>query len=56
MDYCKQSVLIASGFDAVLSLAQGQSAYLVEGYFSMPEINLSYFGSPDGGFYVRLLQ
>ena len=56
VDYCKQSVLIASGFDAVLSLAQGQSAYLVEGYFSMPEINLVYFGAPNGGFYVRLLQ
>jgi hypothetical protein len=55
-DYCKQPVLIASGFGSVMALADGQSAYLVEGYFSMPEINLSYFGSTGGGFYVRLLQ
>jgi hypothetical protein len=55
-DYCQQSVLIATGFGSVMALADGQSAYLVEGYFSMPEINLSYFGSTGGGFYVRLLQ
>ena len=54
-DYCGQLTLVADGFDSVLSLAQNQSAYLVEGYFSMPEISLSYFGSPGGGYYVRLL-
>jgi len=54
-NYCKLSSLVASGFDAVLSLQQGQSAYVVEGYFSMPEVNLSYFGSSGGGFYVRFL-
>ncbi len=53
--YCSQSTVVANGFDAVLSLSQGQSAYLVEGYFSMPEINLAYFGSPAGGYYVRLV-
>ena len=54
-DYCAQLTLVANGFDSVLSLAQNQSAYLVEGYFSMPEISLAYFGSPGGGYYVRLL-
>jgi hypothetical protein len=54
-DYCSQSTLLAGSFDSVLSLAQNQSAYLVEGYFSMPEISLSYFGSPGGGYYVRFL-
>jgi hypothetical protein len=54
-NYCKLSTLVAAGFDALLSLPSGQSAYVVEGYFSMPEVNLSYFGSPGGGFYVRLL-
>lgn len=54
-NYCGQPTLIAGGFDAVLSLSQNQSAYLVEGYFSMPEISLSYFGAPGGGYYVRLL-
>ena len=54
-NYCKQASLIANGFDAVLSLLQGQSAYLAEGYYSMPEINLAYFGSTAGGYYVRLV-
>lgn len=54
-NYCSHSTLIASGFEAVLSLSQGQSAYLVEGYFSMPELNLAYFGSSSGGYYVRLV-
>jgi len=54
-DYCKQSTLIASGFGTVLSLLQGQSAYLVEGYFSMPEFNLTYEGATKGGFYVRFV-
>ena len=53
--YCSQASLIANGFDAVLSLLQGQSAYVAEGYYSMPEINLTYFGSTAGGYYVRLL-
>ena len=54
-NYCKFSSLVASGFDAVLSLPQGQFAYVAEGYFSMPEVNLTYFGSPGGGYYVRFL-
>ena len=54
-NYCGQPTLVAGGFDSLLSLSQNQSAYLVEGYFSMPEISLSYFGSPGGGYYVRLL-
>lgn len=54
-NYCRQPTLVANGFDAVFSLAQNQSAYVVEGYFSMPEVNLAYFGSPGGGFYVRML-
>lgn len=54
-NYCKQSSLIASGFSSVLALSQGQAAYVVEGYYSMPEVNLAYFGSPAGGFYVRLV-
>lgn len=54
-DYCQQAALAAAGFDAVLAMQQGQAAYLVEGYFSMPEIDLSAFGSPSGGYYARLL-
>lgn len=54
-NYVSQPTLVANGFDALISLGQGQPAYLVEGYFSMPEVNLAYFGSPGGGFYVRML-
>lgn len=54
-NYCAQSSLIANGFDSVLSLLQGQSAYLAEGYYAMPEIDLTYFGSTAGGYYVRLV-
>ena len=52
-DYCKQATLVASGFEAVLSLGAGQSAWMVEGFFSMPDIN--FFNVPDsqGGYYVR---
>lgn len=53
-DYCTQSSLMAAGFDAVLALLQGQSAYLVEGYFSMPELDLLHPGQ-GGGYYVRLM-
>jgi len=53
-DYLQQAALIAGGFNAVLVLQQGESAKLVEGYFSMPELNL--LGTaPGGGYYVRLL-
>ena len=52
-DYCKQSTLIASGFEAVISLAQDQAAWMVEGYFTMPDLNP--LGGNAGGVYVRLL-
>jgi len=54
VDYCQELALIAQGFDAVISLQQGQSARVVEGYFSMPELNL--LKTPKGGgYYVRML-
>jgi len=52
-DYLQQAALIANGFDAVLALQDGQAAKVVEGYFTMPELNL--LGTPGGGYYVRLL-
>lgn len=53
-DYCQQSALIAHGFDAVIALQQGQSARIVEGYFSMPELNMVKTAH-GGGYYVRML-
>jgi hypothetical protein len=55
VDYCQQSSLVASGFDAVLTLAGGQTSTFVEGFFGMPDIN--FLGLPDagGGYYVRFL-
>ena len=54
VDYCQQATLIAHGFDTVISLQQGQSARVVEGYFSMPELNLIKT-TRGGGYYVRML-
>jgi len=54
VDYLQQSSLIANGFNAVLVLQQGQSARMVESYFSMPELNLS-ATSGGGGYYARML-
>jgi hypothetical protein len=52
-DYCKQSALIASGFESVISLQQDQVTWMVEGYFSMPDLNP--LGGSTQGVYVRLL-
>ena len=54
-DYCKQASLVATGFDSVLALGAGQSAWMVEGYFSMPDINFLNFPDTQGGYYVRFL-
>ncbi len=52
-DYCVQTSLIANNFDAVISLAQDQVAWLVEGYFTTPDLNP--FGANSRGVYVRLV-
>lgn len=55
VDYCQQTSLIAAGFDSVLTLAAGQTATMVEGYFAMPDINFLGFPNSGGGYYVRFL-
>jgi hypothetical protein len=55
VDYCQQASVVASGFDTVLALGAGQSVWMVEGYFSMPDINFLHLPSTDGGYYVRFL-
>jgi hypothetical protein len=52
-DYCKQSTLVAANFEPVISLQQDQVTWMVEGYFSMPDLNP--LGGNTGGVYVRLL-
>ena len=54
-NYCKQTSLVANGFDSVLTLAAGQSTTIVEGYFAMPDINYLSFPNGGGGYYVRFL-
>ena len=54
-NYLQQSSLIANGFSAVMSLQDGQVAYLVEGYYSMPQLNLLNQASNSGGYYVRFV-
>ena len=55
VNYCQRTALVATGFSAVLALAAGQSTTLVEGYFSMPDINFLDFPDSGGGYYVRFL-
>jgi hypothetical protein len=55
INYCQQTSLIAAGFDSVLTLAAGQTATMVEGYFAMPDINFLGFPNSGGGYYVRFL-
>ena len=54
-DYCKQTSLIATGFDAALALGAGQSSTLVEGYFAMPDLDFLNLPNAGGGYYVRFL-
>lgn len=55
VNYCKQTSLVAAGFNSVLPLAAGQSSTLVEGYFAMPAINFLNLRNSGGGYYVRFL-
>jgi len=55
-NYYTQSQLIAAGFGSVMTLADGQMAYLTEGYFSMPQLDLlDPITSEKGGYYVRFV-
>jgi hypothetical protein len=55
-DYLQQAPLIAAGFGAVMTLADGQKAYLTEGYFSMPQLDLlNPINNQKGGYYVRFV-
>ena len=56
-DYCQQTSLIATGFEAVMTLQPGQATWMVEGYFAMADLNTLNGGNENdhGGFYVRLL-
>lgn len=60
-NYMTQSSLIATGFGSVLAQNDGDVAYLVEGYFTMPNISflapgfLGSGSSTTGGFYVRAI-
>jgi hypothetical protein len=51
VEYCRQMTLIASGFTSVIPLAQGQMAWLVEGYFAIPSL----IPGQPGGYYVRFV-
>jgi len=55
-NYLQQSQLIAAGFGAVMTLADGQIAYLTEGYYSMPQLDLlDPITNENGGYYVRFV-
>ena len=55
-DAYQQSQLIAAGFGAVMALQDGQTAFLTEGYFSMPQLDLlDPISNEKGGYYVRFV-
>lgn len=52
----QQAQLIATGFGSVMTLADNQVAYLTEGYFSMPQLDLlDPINNQTGGYYVRFI-
>lgn len=58
-NYMQQSTLVASGFAALMTQNDGDVAYVVEGYFSEPDISFlspGYTGtSTTGGIYARAI-
>ena len=56
VEYLKQSTLVASGFTSILTQSDGDIAWVVEGYFTMPDVSfLSPGSSTTGGFYARAI-
>ena len=53
VDYCRETSLVATNFESLMSLQPGQATWMVEGFFAMPDLNLLSTGY-QGGLYVRL--
>lgn len=58
-NYMQQSSVVANGFASVITQSDGDVAYLVEGYFNMPDLSFlsSGFSGPSaaGGIYARAI-
>jgi hypothetical protein len=59
-DYMAQGALVANGFGSVIAQNDGDVAYLVEGFFNMPDLSFLSVGfqgtnGTPGGFYVRAI-
>jgi Flp pilus assembly protein TadG len=58
-NYMQQSSLVANGFGSVITQSDGDVAYLVEGYFNMPDLSFLSSGfsgsSAAGGIYARAI-
>lgn len=58
-NYLQQSTLVATGFTSLITQSDGDIAYLVEGYFSEPDLSFlkpGYTGSSGtGGIYARAI-
>lgn len=58
-NYMQQGSLVATGFGSVITQSDGDVAYLVEGYFSVPDISFlspGYSGgNATGGLYARAI-
>ena len=56
-DYYRYTPLVANGFTSVMTrqLDRGQAAWVVEGYFPMPELDFLRSGTDSRGYYVRFI-
>jgi hypothetical protein len=58
-NYLSQSSLVANGFTNILTQSDGDVAYVVEGYFNMPDLSFLSSGfsgaSATGGLYARAI-
>lgn len=52
-DYYKQPTLVATGFGSLLTQGDGDVAWVVEAYFSTPDLNFLNSSSNGGGIYAR---
>lgn len=52
-DYYRQPTLVATGFGQLLSQGDGDTAWIVEGYFSTPDLSFLNSSNNGGGIYAR---
>ena len=54
-NYFNQASLVANGFSSVISQNDGDVAYVVEGYYSLPDLSFLVSGGTPKGMYARTI-